>query len=116
MIAIKKTATNFQQADYTFKADYTNPISDSYTIETGAQYVIGYTHLDLGVCKKIFKGKAIVNLGVRDLFVSRISEQLVSQETFETYSFAQRGRFITLGISYGFGKGEAMTYSGGRRR
>ncbi|QVY66415.1 carboxypeptidase-like regulatory domain-containing protein [Polaribacter sp. Q13] len=112
----QKTATNFQQADYTFKADYTNPISDSYTIETGAQYVIGYTHLDLGVCKKIFKGKAIVNLGVRDLFVSRISEQLVSQETFETYSFAQRGRFITLGISYGFGKGEAMTYSGGRRR
>ncbi|WCO03403.1 hypothetical protein [Psychroserpens ponticola] len=34
----------------------------------------------------------------------------------ETYSFDQRGRFITLGISYGFGKGEAMTYSGGRRR
>ena len=78
--------------------------------------VTGYAHLDLGVRKKIFKGKAIVNLGIRDLFESRISEQLVSQETFETYSFAQRGRFITLGISYGFGKGEAMTYSGGRRR
>ncbi|QNM86376.1 TonB-dependent receptor [Polaribacter pectinis] len=76
----------------------------------------GYAFLDLGVRKKIFKGKAIVNLGVRDLFASRISEQFVTQATFETYSFGQRGRFITLGISYGFGKGEAMTYSGGRRR
>jgi outer membrane receptor protein involved in Fe transport len=84
--------------------------------ETVQGNVTGYAHLDLGVRKKIFKGKAIVNLGIRDLFESRISEQLVAQETFETYSFAQRGRFITLGISYGFGKGEAMTYSGGRRR
>ena len=78
--------------------------------------VTGYAFLDLGVRKKIFKGKAIVNLGVRDLFESRISEHFVSQPTFETYSFDQRGRFITLGLSYGFGKGEAMTYSGGRRR
>jgi len=78
--------------------------------------VTGYAFLDLGVRKKIFKGKAIVNLGVRDVFESRISERFVSQPTFETYSFDQRGRFITLGLSYGFGKGEAMTYSGGRRR
>lgn len=78
--------------------------------------VTGYAFLDLGVRKKIFKGKAIVNLGVRDLFESRISERFVTQATFETYNFNQRGRFITLGISYGFGKGEAMTYSGGRRR
>ncbi|WP_299060967.1 outer membrane beta-barrel family protein [uncultured Polaribacter sp.] len=78
--------------------------------------ITGYAFLDLGVRKKIFKGKAIVNIGVRDLFESRISEQFVSQPAFETYSFSQRGRFITLGISYGFGKGEAMTYSGGRRR
>lgn len=78
--------------------------------------VTGFAFLDLGIRKKVFKGKAIVNLGVRDLFESRISEQNVSQPTFETYSFSQRGRFITFGISYGFGKGEAMTYSGGRRR
>ena len=84
--------------------------------ETVQGNVTGYAFLDLGVRKKIFKGKAIVNLGIRDLFESRISERFVSQTTFETYSFNQRGRFITLGISYGFGKGEAMTYSGGRRR
>ena len=76
----------------------------------------GFAFMDLGIRKKIFKGKAIVNLGVRDVFASRIQERFVNQPTFETYSFGQRGRFFTLGISYGFGKGEAMTYSGGRRR
>ena len=76
----------------------------------------GFAFMDLGIRKKIFKGKAIVNLGIRDLFASRIQERFVNQPTFETYSFGQRGRFFTLGISYGFGKGEAMTYSGGRRR
>lgn len=73
-----------------------------------------FSFVDAGIRKKIFKGKAILNLGVTDLFETRISKQLVAQPTFETYEEIQRGRFITLGISYGFGKGEAMTYSGGR--
>ncbi|MEM1218687.1 MAG: TonB-dependent receptor [Bacteroidota bacterium] len=71
---------------------------------------------DLGVRKKIWKGKAVVNLSVRDIFASRIWEMTTVQETFEVYSRSLRGRFITLGFSYGFGKGEAMTYGGGRRR
>ncbi|WP_425077542.1 TonB-dependent receptor domain-containing protein [Psychroserpens sp. S379A] len=75
----------------------------------------GYAFLDLGLRKKIFKGKIVANLGVRDVFASRIQENYVNQPTFETYNFRQRGRFITFGISYGFGKGEAMTYSGRRR-
>ncbi len=77
--------------------------------------VTGYAFLDLGIRKKIIKGKVMVNLGVRDVFESRIQERFVKQTTFETYDFGRRGRFFTLGISYGFGKGEAMTYSGGRR-
>ncbi|NRD20964.1 TonB-dependent receptor [Winogradskyella eckloniae] len=84
--------------------------------ETIQGEVSGFAFLDLGIRKKIFKGKAVINLGVRDVFESRISETNVYQPTFETYSFDQRGRFVTLGLSYGFGKGEAMTYSGGRRR
>lgn len=84
--------------------------------ETVQGNVSGFAFLDVGIRKKIFKGKAILNLGIRDLFESRISEQFVKQSTFENYSFGQRGRFITLGISYGFGKGEAMTYSGGKKR
>ena len=36
----QQTETDFQQADYTFKADYVNPLKEIYTIETGVQYVI----------------------------------------------------------------------------
>lgn len=75
----------------------------------------GFAFLDVGVRKKIIKGKIVVNLGIRDVFASRIQERFVNQPNFETYSYSQRGRFITLGVSYGFGKGEAMTYSGRRR-
>lgn len=77
--------------------------------------VTGYAFLDLGIRKRILKGKVVVNFGVRDVFESRIFENFVSQQNFETYSLSERGRFITLGVSYGFGKGEAMTYSGRRR-
>ncbi|MDD7887735.1 TonB-dependent receptor [Flavivirga sp. 57AJ16] len=75
----------------------------------------GFAFMDLGLRKKIFKGKIVTNLGIRDVFSSRIQERFVNQPTFETYDFGQRGRFFTFGISYGFGKGEAMTYSGRRR-
>lgn len=72
--------------------------------------------LNIGVRKKLLKGKAVISLSVRDLLATRIRETEISQEDFYIYSFGQRGRFITLGFSYGFGKGEAMEYSGGRRR
>ena len=71
--------------------------------------------LDLGARKKILKGKGVVNFSVRDVFASRVNETETIQETFSTYSRRQRGRFITFGFSYGFGKGEAMEYSGRRR-
>jgi hypothetical protein len=70
---------------------------------------------DLGLRKKFMKGKAVVNLSVRDVFASRIRETIADQPDFYIYSRRYRGRFVTLGFSYGFGKGEAMEYSGRRR-
>ncbi len=67
---------------------------------------------DLGLRKKILKGKAILNLSVRDVFASRISERETNQSSFYLYSRSQRGRFVTVGLSYGFGRGEAMEFSG----
>ncbi len=75
----------------------------------------GFAFLDLGLRKKLIKGKIVANLGVRDVFASRISERFVNQPTFENYDFSLRGRFITFGLSYAFGKGEAISYSGRRR-
>jgi hypothetical protein len=55
-------------------------------------------------------------MSVRDVFASRVRQNIVDQEDFYLFSRSQRGRFITLGFSYGFGKGEAMEFSGARRR
>jgi outer membrane receptor protein involved in Fe transport len=71
--------------------------------------------LDLGLRKKMMKGRGVINLSVRDVFATRIRESVVQQPAFYLYSFGQRGRFITLGFSYGFGKGEAMEFSGQKR-
>ena len=59
-------------------------------------------------------GKGVFNISVRDAFSSRIEENVIDRTEFYLYTFRQRGRFITLGFSYGFGKGDAMTYSGRR--
>ncbi|MGB5418259.1 TonB-dependent receptor domain-containing protein, partial [Algibacter sp.] len=70
---------------------------------------------DLGLRKKILKGKVILNLSIRDVFASRISQTTTSQPDFYLFNSRQRGRFVTFGVSYGFGKGEAMQFSGQRR-
>ncbi|MGB1517747.1 MAG: hypothetical protein ACPG8K_01475, partial [Crocinitomicaceae bacterium] len=64
---------------------------------------------------KLLKGKGIINVGVRDAFASRIQVDRIDQDDYYLYSRSTRGRFLTFGFSYGFGKGEAMSYSGGRR-
>lgn len=73
-------------------------------------------YADVGIRKKIIKGKGVINLSVRDVFASRIARGVIDQPGYYLYTWDTRGRFFTLGFSYGFGKGEAMTYSGNRRR
>ena len=74
----------------------------------------GFVALNTGVRKKIAKGKLIASFNVRDVFASRIRENFAYQNDSYLYNFSKRGRFITLGISYSFGKGEAMAYTGRR--
>ncbi len=97
----------------------------SFDLEIGGNYqsgyrtvqsrVSGFAFADLGLRKKLKGGKAVINLGVRDVFASRIQESVIERSNFYLYDYGRRGRFFTLGFSYGFGKGEAMTYSGSRR-
>jgi len=75
-----------------------------------------FSTLDGGIKLKILNGKGIFNFSARDIFASRIRESTIDQNEFFVFSSGMRGRFLTLGFSYGFGKGEAMQYSGGRRR
>ena len=71
--------------------------------------------LNSGVRKKIMKGKIILNLSVRDVFASQRWQSTTNQSDFFLYSRGMRGRFTVFGISYGFGKGEAMEFSSQKR-
>ncbi|MDN3667323.1 TonB-dependent receptor domain-containing protein [Algibacter miyuki] len=73
-------------------------------------------YADLGLRKKILKGKVILNMSIRDVFASRVNQSETIQPDYYLYNSRKRGRFVTFGVSYGFGKGEAMEFSGQRRR
>jgi outer membrane receptor protein involved in Fe transport len=99
-------------------ADFSLEVVGDYrsSYQTFQRNISGYAMADIGIRKKIVKGKVIINLSVRDVFASRISESETVNTDFYQYNYRQRGRFVTLGVSYGFGKGEAMEFSGGGRR
>lgn len=101
-----------------FPADFDLEMTGNYrsSYRTVQSEMNEQLYMDLGLRKNIFKGKAVLNLSIRDLFASRISESQIAQADFEVYNRRQRGRFVAIGFSYGFGKGEAMQYSGQRRR
>ncbi|MEM9078644.1 MAG: outer membrane beta-barrel family protein [Bacteroidota bacterium] len=71
--------------------------------------------LDFGVRKKIMKGRGVLNLSVRDAFASRIRENQIVQDSFNVFNRSFRARFVAFGFSYGFGKGEAMQFTGTKR-
>lgn len=98
-------------------ADIDFEVSGNYrsSYKTFQQQMAENIFADLGLRKKIMKGKTILNLSVRDAFASRIFETETTQPDFYLYNHRQQGRFITFGISYGFGKGEAMEFSGQKR-
>ena len=73
------------------------------------------TWADFGLKYKILGGKGVINFSVRDIFASRVRQTTIDQEDLFLFSSRQRGRFVTLGASYSFGKGEAMHFSGRRR-
>lgn len=97
-----------------FELEITGNFESSYKTLQGE--ISQNTYADLGLRKKVANGKLVINASIRDVFNSRIRESIISQPEYYIYNRSQRGRFVSLGLSYGFGKGEAMTYSGGRRR
>ena len=122
----------FEQQIINFSADqwYTKwtskfKLGSNTDIELSGQYESGYQtvqgdikaqwYANIGMRQKLLDGRAILSLSLRDIFASRIWINEIIQNDFSLYSKSLRGRFITVGFSYGFGKGEAMEYSGARR-
>ncbi|MFT6921808.1 MAG: hypothetical protein ACJA1C_000805 [Crocinitomicaceae bacterium] len=74
---------------------------------------LNQVYLDAGLRLKIWKRKGAINFGVRDVFASRIKRTVVDQAEYYLYQQSTRGRTLTLGFSYAFGKGDAVSYSNG---
>ena len=105
-------------AKFKLKSDFDLEVAGNYQSKyaTVQGETSGFIYANFGLRKKLWKGKGVVNLSVQDIFASRLRETTVTQPDYYLYSYGTRGRFFTLGFSYSFGKGEAMTYSGSRRR
>lgn len=116
---------DFEGSRWDTKSTIKFKLPESFDLEVSGNYRSKYktaqgtvsknAFANLGLRKKIVKGKVILNLGIRDLFASRIFESTQEGTNFFSSSSRQRGRFVTFGISYGFGKGEAMEYSARKR-
>ena len=98
-----------KQIDLEVSGDYNSRVKNVQGVRSG------FASMNIGLRKKFWKGKLIVNLSARDVFASRIRENVIDQSDFYLYSYSRRGRFITFSASYSIGKGEAMQYSGRRR-
>ncbi len=98
-------------------ADFDLEITGNYqsAYETVQGEVAESVFADAGLRKKVLKGKLVFNLNVRDIFETRARETYVYQPEYNLYSYNDRGRYVTFGVSFGFGKGDAMYYSGGKR-
>lgn len=96
-----------------FDLELTGNYQSSYKTIQGS--VSGYAFLNAGLRKKVMDGKLVINAAVQDMFATRIRESNLIQDDFELYNYSRRGTFYTLGLSYSFGDGEAMVYSGRRR-
>ena len=123
--SFKSTSFDFNADQFTAKLMTKYKASKNLDLETTVQYIsktrslqsnsADNLFLDLGIRQKIIKGKGVINLSIRDLFTSNIRERTNIQNDFSTYNYYARGRFVVLGFSYGFGKGEAMEFSGQKR-
>lgn len=69
-------------------------------------------YMDLGIKKKIMKGRGIINFSIQDMFNTRGHESESIQSEYYFYQKHKHSTRFILGFSFGFGKGEAMEFSG----
>lgn len=124
---------SFENVDYDFSSDqWFTRIMSKFTLPAGMemQWTLRYNSkvqqiqqevadnfsVNFGMRKKLLKNRAVLNLSIRDLFASRRRLNTNDQESFFISNYFRRGRFVSLGFSYSFGKGETMEFSGRRHR
>lgn len=106
--------TNMMSGKFKLPANFNMEVTGNYEsgYKTFQQDISDSFYTNFGVRKKIVNGKLILNLSIRDVFASRRYKYTTKQPDYYLFKNVQQGRFVTFGISYGFGKGEAMEFSG----
>jgi len=66
-VSNQRTTTNFNEANYSFNLDYTNPISDKVTLEVGSQYVATDVGNDFSV-SNLLNNEWVQNDGLTNVF------------------------------------------------
>lgn len=93
-------------------------IEFSWNYQSGFKTIDGKAspsqYLNLGARKKLLKGKGVVSFNIRDIFATRVNENQTIRDDFNIWNRSVYGRFWVIGFSYGFGKGEAMEFTGRR--
>tara|TARA_A100001015_G_scaffold321201_1_gene450734 strand:- start:1856 stop:4195 length:2340 start_codon:yes stop_codon:yes gene_type:complete len=109
----------FSELTSKFKLPKDLDIEFSWNYQSGFKTIDGQLapskFINIGARKKLLKGKGVISFNVRDLFVTRVSENRTLRNDFNIWSRSVYGRFWSFGFSYGFGKGEAMEFRGRRR-
>lgn len=106
--------TNMMSGKFKLPANFNIEVTGNYEsgYKTFQQDISDSFYANFGVRKKIINGKLILNLSIRDVFATRRYRYTTNQPNYYLFKNVQQGRFITFGVSYGFGKGEAMEFSG----
>ncbi|MEL7159173.1 MAG: outer membrane beta-barrel family protein, partial [Bacteroidota bacterium] len=107
---LEGTSFDFSADQYNGRVTSKFDLPQDIDFEVTGQYQSGFqtvqgeqeamAWLDLGLRKRLFKGRGALNLSVRDLFASRVRESIVESLTFSQYRRNLRGRFVTLGFSF----------------
>ncbi len=106
-------ATALLKLPHSFEVEIRGDYQSQFNTIQGNEREIIFANL--GMRKKFLNGRLVANLSVRDVFNSRKFQTVTDQPEFRLYSSRQRGTFISAGLSYGFGKGDAMEFSSRKR-
>lgn len=119
---LKDSAFNFNSSYWSTRLTTKIKLPADFDVELRGRYRSDYQdvqsnmkaeyYLDLGIKKKILKGRGVINLSISDLFDTRGHSSETDAIGFYRFEESRRGRRIIIGFSFGFGKGEAMEYSG----
>lgn len=119
----EETSFDFNSSTYSGRFTTKLKLPSNFDVEARLRYRSSYkdvqsihlaqTTLNLGLRKKILKGKGVIHLTMNNVLNSdKKGEEIDLPNLYRFNEQSRDGRRIILGISYGFGKGEAMEFSG----